>query len=118
VKVEKLAKNGEKGQNCYPLSPFLTAKVPSVRFTAENYHKYIAVLARTKKSELDLCAHPPETDPAVAKEHKLRGARPKNLIRLGFQTVRVTTIEARILQNLTPNPHAVPVNPIDGTVSS
>jgi len=21
VKVEKLAKNGEKGQNCYPLSP-------------------------------------------------------------------------------------------------
>ena len=31
MKVEKLAKNGEKGQNCYPLSPYQhcrTCRVP------------------------------------------------------------------------------------------
>ncbi len=34
MKVEKLAKNGEKGQNYYPLSPGGTRKVPAARFSA------------------------------------------------------------------------------------
>ena len=30
MKVEKLAKNGEKGQNCYPLSPIVEGRERSV----------------------------------------------------------------------------------------
>ena len=51
MKVEKLAKNGEKGQNCYPLSPSWMANLCGSKwFDPKNFYVFVSVEVKNRPS--------------------------------------------------------------------
>ena len=66
MKVEKLAKNGEKGQNCYPLSPGRKERTPEQLKVLEMAREKarLVIAERTKiKREMEAPPEPEETEP-------------------------------------------------------
>ena len=79
MKVEKLAKNREKGQNCYPLSPERRRESPKFGATWTNWTTFRETFTKVSKQ--------PEVDVAPKFQEKLRW------FQLGCHTVTTMPID-------------------------